>query len=203
MKNWEKLRENFRKALNRRKRAAKSGAGGNISSTCRFFKELSFLTDVIGVKTGQSNVAPALFTPPASPAFTHESPESPVMVRRKSCATATSQSSTEPSVGAATSQSSAEPSVGETPLSTMRPISTVSREQNKKRKNDSGSSVQSVLERAIQADLDKSKETVIDDPDELFCKSLAPSLKGLSKKKNKQAKIKMMQVLLDMESDSD
>ena len=175
---WDKLRENFRKALNRRKRASKSGAGGNPSSSCRFFKELSFLTDVIGIRSTQSNVAPGVFTPPASPAsaYTHETPVSPAMVRK--------------SFATATSQSSSGSSVGETPLSAMRPTSTLSREQSKKRKNDSGSSVQSVLERAIQADLDKAKETVTDDPDELFCKSFAPSLKGLSRKKTSKQKLK-------------
>ena len=55
------------------------------------------------------------------------------------------------------------------------------------------------------ADIDKSKETEIEknDPDELFCKSLVSSFKGLTKKKNKQAKIKVLQVLLDMEDSDD
>ena len=56
------------------------------------------------------------------------------------------------------------------------------------------------------ADIDKNKEIEKErnDPDELFCKSLVSSFKGLTKKKKKQAKIKVLQIFLDMEdSDSD
>jgi len=77
----------------------------------------------------------------------------------------------------------------------------------RKRKNysKSSSSLQSVLEKAITADLEKASKEVMtnDDPDELFCKSLVSSLRRLCNKKNKRAKIKMMKILLDMESDSD
>ena len=57
------------KCLNRRKNASKSGASGKQRSTCQFFKELSFLTDVIGVRTTYSNVRPNIFT--ASPVDSH------------------------------------------------------------------------------------------------------------------------------------
>ena len=207
---WDKLRENFRKALNRRKRATKSGASGNPTSTCRFFKELSFLTDAIGVRSTQSNIQPDLFTPPASPvvrntqsnsqsdlfappspvpAYSQESQVSPPVVRKSYPASTTSSS------GSSESSLSV--------VQTMRPVLT-SRERIKKRKPESDS-LQSVLERAIQADINKAKEAGKEenDEDELFCKSLVPSFKGLSKKKNKQAKIKFMQILLEMESDSD
>lgn len=177
---WEKLRENYRKALNRRKRATKSGAGGNPTSTCRFFKELSFLSDIIGVRCTQSNMTPDLFTPPLSPVSTvqHEPVPSPAIGKSSSVTPRFSNS-----------------------LSTMRP--TLSHENTKKRRNSSDSSLQTVLEKAITADLEKAKEVIEDDPDELFCKSLVSSLKSLPNKKNKRAKIQMMQILLDMDSDSD
>jgi hypothetical protein len=37
------------------------------------------------------------------------------------------------------------------------------------------------------------------DADTLFCKSLIPTLKGLPAKKNRQAKLKIQQVLYDLE----
>ena len=62
---WDRFRENFRKALNRRKRASKSGSSENPTSKCRFFDELSFLT--IDVRGTQSNIQRDMFTPTASP----------------------------------------------------------------------------------------------------------------------------------------
>ena len=67
MTHWTKLRDNFRKCLNRRKIATRSGSANKQLPTCLYFKELSFLTDVIGVRTTSSNINPSLFTPPPSP----------------------------------------------------------------------------------------------------------------------------------------
>ena len=49
---WTKFRENYRKCLNRRKKATNSGASGRqLLPTCQFFKELCFLSDAIGVRS--------------------------------------------------------------------------------------------------------------------------------------------------------
>ena len=198
---WTKLRENFRKCLNRRKKASKSGASGKQLSTCQFFKELSFLLDVIGVKTTYSNIRPDIFTPPASPVDRHSI--SPPMTRKSFPPTATISSA----VGNVPSSPLNPPAPS--PTSTLPQVSTmttttITTPRNNKRKQAT-EPVQSALERAIMADIDKSKETEVEknDPDELFCKSIVSSFKGLTKKKNKQAKIKVLQVLLDMEDSDD
>ena len=49
-------RENYRKCLQRRKTATKSGAPGKQLATCLYFKELYFLTFVIGVYNTVSNI---------------------------------------------------------------------------------------------------------------------------------------------------
>lgn len=190
--------------MNRRKRATKSGAGGNSTSTCRYFKELSFLMDVVGVRVTQSNIQTDLFTPPASPLPENNAPlVSPVINAPPTHQPSSNPHRLSPSMTRNTSSSKSS-SITESPMNTMR--STLQNRRphlTNKRKNDNDS-LQLVLEKAITADLEKSKEVVKDDdPDELFCKSFVSSLKGLSKKKNKRAKIKMMQILLDMESDSD
>ena len=61
------------------------------------------------------------------------------------------------------------------------------------------------LEKAKMIDLEQNKLMKINDndPDELFSKSLVSSLQNLSKKKNKIAKIKVMEILLELESDND
>ena len=69
---WQKFREDFRKPLNRRKKAFKSGAA---TSTCKYFNKLSFLNDVIGVRYTQSNIQEDhILSPPPSPAFSIASP---------------------------------------------------------------------------------------------------------------------------------
>ena len=58
---WTKLRENFRRCLNRQKKSTMSGAGGEQLPSCQFFKELMFLKDVIGVKLTSSNIKCDIF----------------------------------------------------------------------------------------------------------------------------------------------
>ena len=183
---WDKFRENFRKALNRRKKSSKSdSAGGNPAPTCKYFGELSFLNDVIGVRNTQSNIQRRdLFTPPASPILSTGSAcnISPHIQVEEGSAMHTPDL-----VSGASLQTMQTPN--------LRPST------SKKRKSQD-SSVQGLLERAIEADLAKSKEKEEEpDEDELFCKILVKSFKGLSKKKNKQAKIRVLEILMELESD--
>ena len=187
---WDRFRENFRKALNRRKRASKSGSSGNPTSKCRFFDELSFLNGTIGVRVTQSNIQPDVFTPPASPMpivsqadiftqntqnnnqtdiFTRE--VSPPIVRRPF-----------PSINTSCSGSSTRENQTARQLSSQR-------ERSKKRKPVSESSVTSVLETAILADVEKAKEVEKEKNDsdvslDLYRQTLryiiCPSAKGLT-----------------------
>ena len=174
MNEWGKLRENFRKCLQRRKAATRSGAPGKQLSTCLYFKELSFLTDVIGVRNTTSNLnisqnysssnkentdlAPQ--TTPPHPTNTHMKPKESII------------------------------------SSTPKAPNDSKRGMLKRKANDP---VETLLTKALVEDLSKKPDE--DCTDTLFCKSLVESLKKLSSKKNKQAKIKIMQILLDMEDD--
>ena len=137
---------------------------------------------MIGVRYTQSNIQNAdhILSPPASPAFSVEN-----------ASPSPSQSST-PTLKSPTLQSG-------TPFTSMR-----QQPNPPKRRRNQQDTVQTILEKAIEADLKKnSEQPVPDDPDELFCKSLVASFKGLSKRKNKQAKIKVMQIFLELESDEE
>ena len=65
--------------------------------------------------------------------------------------------------------------------------------------------LQVALEKAIMNDVEQNKLVKINnnDPDELFCKRLVSSYQNRSKKKNKIAKIKLMEILFEMESDNE
>jgi len=53
---WKRLRENYRKAVSKRKLLSKSGSGGGESlPTCGYFESLSFLSDTIGNRQTSSN----------------------------------------------------------------------------------------------------------------------------------------------------
>ena len=60
-----------------------------------------------------------------------------------------------------------------------------------------------LLTRSLIQDIEhnEEKKQKTEDPDELFCKSLIDSFKKLPKKKNKRAKIKVLEVLLEFEDD--
>ena len=55
-KEWEKLKDNYRKCIQRRDRMTKSGSGSTKLPVCNFFKELSFLKDISSNRKGTSNV---------------------------------------------------------------------------------------------------------------------------------------------------
>ena len=215
--NWTKLRENFRRCLNRRKKATKSGAGGQALPSCQFFTELSFLNDVIGVRSSTcSNIKSDIFTPPPSPADNQRlspftPPSSPadnqrlsptIMTRTISSVTNSDYDSSHLSAAAVRNvpiTNSLEPASSKQVVPNSGSIQNKLSHTNKRKQQIDP--VQSALEKAIIADVENNKNNETD-PDELFCKSLVSSFKNLPKKKNKRAKIKVLQVLLDME-DSD
>ena len=71
-------------------------------------------------------------------------------------------------------------------------------------KRKPASTVNVLLTKALMNDLGKDQEkNVSEDRDELFCHSLVDSFKNLPRKKNKIAKIKVLQLLLELEEDDD
>jgi hypothetical protein len=55
---WEKLKDNYRKCLNKREKATRSGARTKKLSMCNLFAELSFLRDTLLNRKTESNLIP-------------------------------------------------------------------------------------------------------------------------------------------------
>ena len=177
--------------------------------TCQFFQELSFLNDVIGVRSTSSNIQSDIFTPPPSPADSQRL--SPPIMRRTTISASDFSSSTNSDSDSSHLSAAVRnvPTINSPePTSNKQLVPNASsnkyqlpRQTNKRKQHIDP--VQSALEKAIIADVENNKNNETD-PDELFCKSLVSSFKNLSKKKNKRAKIKVLQVLLDIDdSDTD
>ena len=209
MSHWTKLRDNFQKCLNRRKLATRSGAANKQLPTCLYFKELGFLTDVIGVRTTSSNISPEIFSVSPLPSsfspmsqsegnFEEEMRESisPPPLANKACAT--------------TSISQVSPGNEKADILEMNdssPKAYTAKSAGKPVKRKATDAIDILLAKALVDDVGQRKESKstesaqFEGPDAMFCKSLIPSLTNLTPKNNKIAKIKIMQVFLDMEED--
>ena len=224
---WVKLRDNYRKCLKRREKATRSGAGVKTLPTCAFISELTFISDSVSNRATESNIDPGLFTPPPSPDIVvprrivkspsmsqtaqhglFTPPPSPDIVVPRRIVKSPSMSQT---AQQSSSQSSSVTTIPKstTPLDSVRmPVKetchqkgNASKEISNKRKNNH---VDDLLAQAIMDDMNekKRKETLKDntlDHDELFCQSLVPYFNGLSKYKGKLARIKVLQVLCDID----
>ena len=195
---WVKLRDNYRKCLKRRDKATRSGAGIKTLPTCAFFSELTFISDSVSNRATESNVDPGLFTPPPSPDIVvpRRTVQSPSMSQ-----TAQQSSSQYSSVTTIPKSTTPLDSVRMPVKETCHQKGNASKEISNKRKNNP---VDDLLAQAIMDDMNdkKRKETLKDntlDHDELFCQSLVPYFKGLSKYKGKRARIKVLQVLCDID----
>ena len=159
----------------------KPGAGAKTSPTCAFFKELSFLTDTVGNKATVSNVTPTTLPDlsPASPnsSFVISEPQSPNMALHHTLP-----------------DSPAAPTLVEEEVG-----------KKGKQKTRKDMDIDMLLTRSLIQDIESNEEKKqnTEYPDELFCKSLVDSFKKLPKKKNKRAKIKVLEILLEFEDDDE
>ena len=76
MSHLTKLRDNFRKCLNRKKLATRYGVANEQLLTCLYFKELGFLTDVIAMHTTSSNINPEIISASPLPSSSSSMPQS-------------------------------------------------------------------------------------------------------------------------------
>ena len=60
------MKENYRKCIKRRSSETRSGSKAKTLATCQFFKELSFLRDVVSNRNTESNVPEACYQGPSS-----------------------------------------------------------------------------------------------------------------------------------------
>ena len=63
-KEWKSLRESFKRALTNRKNQTRSGAAGKKLSTCKYFNNLNFLTDVVSHAPTETNIDLNITTTP-------------------------------------------------------------------------------------------------------------------------------------------
>lgn len=177
-KTWKRLRENFRKASNKRKNRPSGSGGREEPPTCAYYKQLTFLLKSIGNRPTVSNIPKKVITP-LSP------PLSPTVV--------------------SATQQEAEP-VGDETCKDLVIYKEPPKKREKKRNygSTSSSTVDELLVQSLKEDLCKPKELPLakepEGPDELFCKSLVPYFKNLSNRKNMMAKINVMQVILELSS---
>ena len=183
---WTKLRENFRRCLNRQKKATMSGAGGYQLPSCQFFTELMFLKVVIGVKMTSSNIKCDIFAT--------QSPVEHIAFEN-----------IDYTIKALSSRDNLTLTENETVVSSIASPQMIISSPNQMKRKMKPDPLQVALEKAIIIDVEQNKQMKINDndPDELFCKSLVSSFQNLSKNKNKIAKIKVMEILLELEDDND
>ena len=181
-KEWGKLRENYRKTLAKREKATRSGAGNKKPlPTCNYFTELSFLSDSMSNRSCTSNIPLSLSSPLSSPASAVDMEDSIVDE----------------------SLYAAQPAPVEI-HSKSEKIKSTSYARKRKRSIDSDESADLLLVKALDKHLNQASEQSQprpqeEDDDRLFCLSLVKTLKKLNGKKNALAKLKIQQVLFDIQ----
>lgn len=182
---WEKLKENYRKCINKREKATRSGAGTKKLPTCNFFVELSFLRDTLVNRKTDSNLP--------SPSSSDLS----LSVDDNTEYECDLTSAEEPATTSTPSQSYASPFKKQK-----------YEYQKTKKANEIQLEIDALLVKTLSKDLDNSsseqapKQRLRDnEPDVLFCLSLVDTLKKLDARKNAMAKMKIQQLLFEMEFD--
>ena len=188
-KEWAKLRENFRKTLIKREKATRSGAGSKKPlPSCNYFVELSFLTDSMSNRPSTTNVPPRLPSPIGSPASTicGEDVADDIQQHIETNITPVSTNIT--------------------PVSKRSDVTTRSSDYSNPRKRrsvDADENANLLLVQTLDKHLNQPEQAQVqlqeEDDDRLFCLSLVKTLKGMAPKKNALSRIKVQQVLFDVQ----
>ena len=159
MKEFDWLKDNYRRCIRKREQATRSGAGQKKLPTCDFFGELSFLRDVMTSRKSENNIEVDLtlddsqINPPAATSADLDKGESqPEVTDSKAIQKARKQRSDQ--------------------IDDLLAISLVTDLSNARKEN-------------INTNGKKMQQ---DDQDVLFCSSLVESFKNLEGKKNKLSK---------------
>lgn len=173
-KEWNKLRDNYRKTLSKREKATRSGSAKKTLPTCNFFEELSFLRDSLTNRTQLSNI--------------------PSSILSQSIDEENNSTSSNYNVSSHESEISDPPA--ETSPAKRRKRSNVSSQEN-----DTDFLLMRMLDRHLN-ESDKQqplqKEEPVEDGNKLFCFSLLETIRGIDERKNTLARIKIQQVLFDI-----
>ena len=177
---WKNLRENLRRCLQKRNEMSRSGAATYTLPKCKYFSQLQFVHDKVLNKDTQSNV----------------SIPSPLNINISSTDNAASTDFTSPLSSGSSVQSEV--------IGGKRRKSC----ENESRKMKDTNQMDTQFLKALQDinDSTKSLSSVeekqhVEDDNSLFCRSIIPTLRNLGPRKNKLAKLKIQQILFDLEFD--
>ena len=198
---WKNLSDGFKKCLDRKRDMEKSGSGYSKPPTCRFYNQLQFLQDSVSNRTTHSNIQ----------VIRCDSPDSPCPMETTLPDQSVAQSalaSLSPASDQKSDKQQVTPNADHPPgkQKSEFPQATVVPKRKKKVELDP---VEQFLIKSIDKKDQENKlsTTKSEDPDEQFCRSIADTLRRLrqnSMKKNQFAKIKIQQLLFDIElSDTD
>ena len=204
---WKNLKENFKRCLDKRNRMTKSGAVAHSLPTCKYFQNLQFLKDKIGNKETESNISlPDHHQQQAFAPITSNSWRQQILIPNTSAGTQelisapnTNGSMMGNSTASLTPSSVKRKNCSDAPLTTK---------QKRLAREELSNRVDSLTLKYLDDMKSSEKEfnqliEKEDDPDMLFLKSLHVSLNKLPRKKNRQARMKIQQVLFDLEEPSD
>ncbi len=183
-KQFKYLTDNLKKCLDKRYRMQKSGAAASSLPKCNYFDQMSFLHDKTLNLPTESNVSipvnEAMAVNEIAPAELGDAIFTELQTPVVSPATPLSSSSS----------------------STNFEVPTAKKHREKrKRADDNTEQRNKILEQISSIDTELKNNQEDDNEDSLFCKSLVPTLRKLPPRKNKLAKIRISQLLFEMEFD--
>ena len=170
---WKGLRDGYRCCLQKREKSSRSGAGASKLSRCKFFDQLGFLRDTLLNKDTDTNL--------------------PISDNLE-----TSESENKIEDGGTVAE--------ETETVQTKKAKVVQSNQSQLRKPKQNMSIDNLLMQQLQ-DVNTQVNEIKhnspkdhgDDPDYLFCSSLVSRLKSLPQKKNRLARMKIEQLLFEIE----
>ena len=178
------MKDNLKKCLDRRSKMQKSGAPASSLPKCNYFEQMSFLHDKTMNRPSESNVSiPLNEVVPMNETATIELSD------------ATLIQSLTPVASPATPLSTSSSSTNFEVPSTKKP------REKRKRSDDTTGQTSQILEQIGSIEMELKKNQDDDNEDSLYCRSLVPTLQKLPPRKNKLAKIKISQLLFEMEFD--
>jgi hypothetical protein len=184
------LKDNLKKCLDRRSKAFKSGAAASKLPTCKYFDQLSFLHCKVSNKHTESNLTQAIEVEDTQ---LTDNPASAVTTQSLACSNSTTATST---LTKGSSSSAPGKNKAESEIIPYTPA------KRSKSRAEMAFAVDTLLVKTLQDMQDpssKSTSVVDNDEDMLFCQSLVPLLKKMPARQNRLAKIKINQLLFDLE----
>ena len=195
---WKNLNDTFKKCLDREREMTKSGSAYSKPPRCRYYSQLLFLRDVLTNRMTSSNILlsiPSTSSNSGQQEYSEFAP-SPYPVSE----TLSSPSLASPLCGADLEDLQSPPSNSSSERVALSCTpKNVPFAATRKRKNAEADPIESFLMDSIREREREKVEKKQDDPDDLFCRSLVATLKRLPQKKNQLAKLKMQQLLFDIE----